>query len=136
MSEVDEYRCFVGRLSWSTTDGSLKEAFQKFGHLTKAKIVLDKFSSRSRGFGFVTFDAEDALQLPELFIQKMSEVDEYRCFVGRLSWSTTDGSLKEAFQKFGHLTKAKIVLDKFSSRSRGFGFVTFDAEDALQLPEL
>ncbi|KAG6495781.1 hypothetical protein ZIOFF_043609 [Zingiber officinale] len=68
--------------------------------------------------------------------EKMSEVDEYRCFVGSLSWSTTDGSLKEAFQKFGHLTKAKIVLDKFSSRSRGFGFVTFDAEDPLQFPEL
>ncbi|XP_074563578.1 glycine-rich RNA-binding protein RZ1A-like [Curcuma longa] len=62
MSEVEEYRCFVGSLSWSTTDGSLKEAFQKFGHLTEAKIVLDKFSGRSRGFGFVTFDAEDAME--------------------------------------------------------------------------
>ncbi|KAG6523857.1 hypothetical protein ZIOFF_013744 [Zingiber officinale] len=61
MSEVEEYRCFVGSLSWSTTDGSLKEAFQEFGHLTKAKIVLDKFSGRSHGFGFVTFDAEDVI---------------------------------------------------------------------------
>ncbi|KAG6523853.1 hypothetical protein ZIOFF_013740 [Zingiber officinale] len=61
MSKVEDYRCFVGSLSWSTTDGSLKEAFQKFGHLTKAKIVLDKFSGRSHGFGFVTFDAEDVI---------------------------------------------------------------------------
>lgn len=43
-------------------------------------------------------------------VEKMSEVEEYRCFVGSLSWSTTDGSLKEAFQKFGHLTEAKVGI--------------------------
>ncbi|XP_074589043.1 glycine-rich RNA-binding protein RZ1A-like [Curcuma longa] len=62
MSEADEYRCFVGSLSWSTTDGDLKDAFKKFGHLTEAKIVLDKFSGRSRGFGFVTFDDKASME--------------------------------------------------------------------------
>ncbi|WOL03516.1 glycine-rich RNA-binding protein RZ1A-like [Canna indica] len=62
MSESEEYRCFIGSLSWTTTDGVLKDAFQKFGHLTEAKVVLDKFSGRSRGFGFVTFDDKDAME--------------------------------------------------------------------------
>ncbi|CAD6215335.1 unnamed protein product [Miscanthus lutarioriparius] len=62
MADVDEYRCFIGNLSWSTTDESLKDAFRKFGNLTEAKVVLDKFSGRSRGFGFVTFDEKQAME--------------------------------------------------------------------------
>ncbi|KAK3148832.1 hypothetical protein QOZ80_3AG0209270 [Eleusine coracana subsp. coracana] len=62
MSEVEEYRCFIGNLSWSTTDESLRDAFEKFGNLTEAKVVLDKFSGRSRGFGFVTFDEKKAME--------------------------------------------------------------------------
>jgi heterogeneous nuclear ribonucleoprotein G len=39
MADVDEYRCFIGNLSWSTTDESLKDAFSKFGNLTEAKVT-------------------------------------------------------------------------------------------------
>ncbi|MGV7468094.1 hypothetical protein PJI21_29370, partial [Mycobacterium kansasii] len=60
MSEDIEYRCFVGGLSWSTSDRVLKEAFEKFGNLVEAKVVVDKESGRSRGFGFVTFDDRQA----------------------------------------------------------------------------
>ncbi|CAM0910719.1 unnamed protein product [Alopecurus aequalis] len=62
MSEADDYRCFVGSLSWSTTDVDLKDAFAKFGRVTETKVVLDKFSGRSRGFGFVTFDDKKSME--------------------------------------------------------------------------
>ncbi|XP_050234161.1 glycine-rich RNA-binding protein RZ1A [Mercurialis annua] len=62
MSEEVEYRCFIGGLSWSTSDRGLKDAFEKFGHLLEAKVVVDKFSGRSRGFGFVTFDEKKAME--------------------------------------------------------------------------
>lgn len=61
MSEELEYRCFVGGLSWSTSDRGLKDAFEKFGHLLEAKVAVDKYSGRSRGFGFVTFDEKAAM---------------------------------------------------------------------------
>lgn len=38
MSDVDEYRCFIGGLAWSTSDRKLKDAFEKFGKLTEAKV--------------------------------------------------------------------------------------------------
>lgn len=38
MSEEVEYRCFIGGLSWNTSDRGLKEAFEKFGHLLEAKV--------------------------------------------------------------------------------------------------
>ncbi|KAK1609992.1 hypothetical protein QYE76_033665 [Lolium multiflorum] len=62
MSDADDYRCFVGSLSWNTTDVDLKDAFGKFGRVTETKVVLDKFSGRSRGFGFVTFDDKKSME--------------------------------------------------------------------------
>ncbi|XP_059648101.1 glycine-rich RNA-binding protein RZ1A-like [Cornus florida] len=62
MSEDLEYRCFIGGLSWSTSDRALRGAFEKYGHLLEAKVVVDKVSGRSRGFGFVTFDQKDAME--------------------------------------------------------------------------
>lgn len=40
MSESVEYRCFIGGLSWSTSDRALKNAFEKFGNLTEAKVII------------------------------------------------------------------------------------------------
>ncbi|GAU43068.1 hypothetical protein TSUD_194220 [Trifolium subterraneum] len=62
MSDADEFRCFIGGLAWSTSDRKLKDAFEKYGKLLEAKVVVDKFSRRSRGFGFVTFDDKEAME--------------------------------------------------------------------------
>jgi|TARA_B100000927_G_scaffold158233_1_gene127475 RNA recognition motif-containing protein len=44
---------YVGNIAWSVTDDQLEELFAQFGTVTSAKIIVDKFSKRSRGFGFV-----------------------------------------------------------------------------------
>jgi RNA recognition motif-containing protein len=51
-------KLFVGGLSWDTTDDGLRQAFQSHGEITEAKVITDRETGRSRGFGFVTF-AED-----------------------------------------------------------------------------
>ena len=53
-------KLFVGGLSWDTTDASLGQAFETFGEVTEAKVITDRESGRSRGFGFVTFVDDDA----------------------------------------------------------------------------
>jgi len=50
-------KLFVGGLSWNTDEGALKAAFEPFGVVTEAKVITDRDSGRSRGFGFVTMDA-------------------------------------------------------------------------------
>ena len=58
-------KLFVGGLSWGTDDHGLREAFERFGTVTEAKVITDRDSGRSRGFGFVTFssdaEAEEAM---------------------------------------------------------------------------
>jgi cold-inducible RNA-binding protein len=53
-------KLFVGGLSWNTTDDGLRQAFERFGDIAEAKVITDRESGRSRGFGFVTFSADDA----------------------------------------------------------------------------
>ena len=59
-------KLFVGGLSWNTTDEGLKEAFSRFGVVVEAKVVTDRETGRSRGFGFVSYseatDGEAARQ--------------------------------------------------------------------------
>ena len=44
---------YVGNLSWELTEDDMRGEFEKFGEVTSAAIIKDKFSGRSRGFGFV-----------------------------------------------------------------------------------
>jgi cold-inducible RNA-binding protein len=53
-------RLFCGGLAWGTTTEDLREAFAPFGEVADAKVVTDRETGRSRGFGFVTFTTEEA----------------------------------------------------------------------------
>jgi RNA recognition motif-containing protein len=54
-------KLFVGSLPWSVDDQKLKETFEPHGNVVSAKVVTDRSSGRSRGFGFVEMEsAEDA----------------------------------------------------------------------------
>ena len=52
-------KLFVGGLAWATTDDGLREAFSSFGNVIEAKVICDRQTGRSRGFGFVTFENEE-----------------------------------------------------------------------------
>ncbi|CAI0377456.1 unnamed protein product [Linum tenue] len=63
MASADlEYRCFVGGLAWATTDEALQEAFSHFGEIVESKVINDRETGRSRGFGFVTFRDQQAMK--------------------------------------------------------------------------
>jgi len=55
-------KLFVGGLSWDTNDEGLREAFERFGDVVEAKVITDRETGRSRGFGFVTFSDGNAAQ--------------------------------------------------------------------------
>jgi RNA recognition motif-containing protein len=51
---------YVGNLSWTMTDDDLSNLFTQYGSVTSAKILKDKMNGRSKGFGFVEMDDEEA----------------------------------------------------------------------------
>ena len=55
------FKIFVGNLSWNATEEALQQLFEEFGAVVSVRIVTDPYTGRSRGFGFVEMEAEDAL---------------------------------------------------------------------------
>ncbi len=51
-------KLFVGSLPWAVNDEALKEAFTQYGNVVSAKVVTDRQTGRSRGFGFVEMESD------------------------------------------------------------------------------
>ena len=52
-------KLYVGSLSYDTTEDGLKDFFAQAGTVSSASVIIDKFSGRSKGFGFVEMSNED-----------------------------------------------------------------------------
>ncbi|MGD9140795.1 MAG: RNA-binding protein [bacterium] len=50
---------YVGNLSWEVTEEDLKEAFEAHGQVASANLITDKYTGKSRGFGFVEMPVEE-----------------------------------------------------------------------------
>ena len=51
---------YVSNLSFNIQDGDLKEFFTPYGEVTSAKVIMDKFTGKSKGFGFVEMSDDEA----------------------------------------------------------------------------
>jgi len=63
---------YVGNLSYKVKESELKQVFEEYGEVSTAKIISDKYTGRSKGFGFVVMDnSEDA----EKAIKKLNGIE-------------------------------------------------------------
>ena len=53
-------KIYVGNLPFGVDSDKLKELFSEFGEVTEATVISDRFSGRSKGFGFVTFGDDES----------------------------------------------------------------------------
>jgi RNA recognition motif-containing protein len=53
---------FVAKLNYSTTEETLRETFEAFGEVSSAKIIMDRDSKKSKGFGFVEMENDEEAQ--------------------------------------------------------------------------
>jgi len=65
-------KIYVGNLPFSVDNEKLKELFSSYGEIEEATIISDKFSGRSKGFGFVTFKNDESAKKA---ISEMNEKD-------------------------------------------------------------
>ena len=54
--KINKMRLFVGNLPWSIGDDELRDLFSEFGEVTDSKVINDRETGRSRGFGFIEID--------------------------------------------------------------------------------
>ena len=53
---------YLGNIAWSMTEDTVEALFAEFGTVSSVKIITDKYSGRSKGFGFVEMDDDAAAQ--------------------------------------------------------------------------
>lgn len=63
-------KLYIGNLSYSTTEDSLRNAFSQAGEVVSAMVITDKITGRSRGFGFVEVNDEDVDKAIEMWNEK------------------------------------------------------------------
>ncbi|XP_022736424.1 glycine-rich RNA-binding protein 2, mitochondrial-like [Durio zibethinus] len=99
---------------------------------------LSKFGNILRQTTSMQINVQLSASRPGLFqvFRCMSTSPSSNLFVGGISHQTDDQSLKEAFSKYGEVIEARVIVNRETGRSRGFGFVTYtsteDASSAVQ----
>ncbi|XWS09716.1 hypothetical protein CRYUN_Cryun39dG0013100 [Craigia yunnanensis] len=159
--ESDLGKLFIGGISWDTDEERLKEYFRKYGEVVEAMIMRDRVTGRARGFGFVVFAdpaiAERVIMDKHMIDGRMVEAkkavprdDQHilnrnmsgitgsptpgrtkKIFVGGLASTVTEGDFKNYFDQFGTITDVVVMYDHNTQRPRGFGFITYDSEEAV-----
>ncbi|KAK0363459.1 hypothetical protein LTR91_020040 [Friedmanniomyces endolithicus] len=136
---------FIGGLNWETTDESLKQYFSQFGDVVECTVMRDGATGRSRGFGFLTFrdpkvvntvmvkehTLDGKLIDPKRAIPRDEQERTAKIFVGGVSQDASQDDFANFFRNFGNVLDATLMMDKETGRPRGFGFVTFDSEAAV-----
>ncbi|KAL4457731.1 hypothetical protein ABPG75_012596 [Micractinium tetrahymenae] len=153
-----EGKVFIGGLSWETTDQKLRQYFENYGTVQEAFVSYDKHTGRPRGFGFVVFadpiiadkvisvqhtidrrevEAKRALPKEESPVSKDQQAAASgqrtkKIFVGGLPASVDEDTFRRYFEEFGQVDDAVVMFDHENKRPRGFGFITFAEEEAVE----
>ncbi|KAL3521841.1 hypothetical protein ACH5RR_014675 [Cinchona calisaya] len=159
--EMESGKLFIGGISWDTNEDRLREYFQGFGEVVEAVIMKDRNTGRARGFGFVVFadpyiaervvrekhiidgrTVEAKKAVPRDDQQNLSRSNgsiqgspgparTKKIFVGGLASTVNESDFKKYFEQFGTITDVVVMYDHNTKRPRGFGFITYNSEEAV-----
>ncbi|KAL1568323.1 28 kDa ribonucleoprotein, chloroplastic-like [Salvia divinorum] len=146
----EEAKLYVGNLPYDVDYMSLAQLFEEAGTVEVSQIIVNRDTEQSRGFGFVTMSSvEEAEKAVEMFnrfvlngrlliVSKAAKrgsnpparvfTPRNRIYVGNLPWSVGDERLQQVFSEYGTTVSARVLTDRLSGRSRGFGYVVMSSE--------
>ncbi|GFY83112.1 RNA-binding (RRM/RBD/RNP motifs) family protein [Actinidia rufa] len=143
-------KIFIGGLARETTSAQFLKHFTRYGEITDSVIMKDRATGQPRGFGFVTYAdpsvVDKVIEDTHVINGKQVEIKRTiprgahgskdfktkKIFVGGIPTTVGEADeFKGFFSKFGEVKDHQIMRDHSSSRSRGFGFITFDTEQSV-----
>lgn len=142
-------KIFIGGLAKDTTLDTFVKYFGKYGEITDSVIMKDRLTGRPRGFGFITYADPSVVdtvivethvingkqvEIKRTIPKGSAESKDFRTkkiFVGGIPTSVTEDEFKNFFSKHGKVVEHEIIRDHVTKRSRGFGFIVFDNEQAV-----
>ncbi|KAF2343448.1 RNA recognition motif domain, partial [Trinorchestia longiramus] len=149
----EQGKMFVGGLSWESTQDTLQRYFGQYGEVIDCVVMKNSETGRSRGFGFVTFADPSKVDLVlksgpheldgrtidpkacnprSMQKQKRNGGNWPKVFLGGLPSNLTETDLRNFFSRFGAVMEVVIKFDQEKKKSRGFGFLSFESDDAVE----
>jgi len=154
MKKVMTKKLYVGNLADHTTTQDLTGLFAQVGPVVSVRLITDRDTGRSKGFGFVEMESEAAaraitqlhhtalhgrpLSVTEARPQGSTEgrPSPSRLFVSNLPYETTAAELKDFFSSIGPVSFLSLPVERESGKPRGFAFVEFaepaQAQEAIR----
>lgn len=151
-TKVQFNKIFVGGLSWETNATSLRNYFSQFDEVEDVIIMSDHKTGQPRGFGFVTMantsavntiiSMQHVIDKKEVDVKKavpkeakslLTKSESNKIFVGGLPNDLKEKDLSQHFCKYGNIIDVIIMVDRNTNRSRGFGFVTFEKDEIVNM---
>ncbi|CAL0298947.1 unnamed protein product [Lupinus luteus] len=142
-------KIFIGGLARETTIAQFIKHFGKYGEITDSVIMKDRKTGQPRGFGFITYAdpsvVDKVIEDTHVINGKQVEIKRTiprgaggskdfrtkKIFVGGIPSTVTEDEFRDFFTRYGEVRDHQIMRDHSTNRSRGFGFITFDAEEAV-----
>ncbi|KAH7863724.1 hypothetical protein Vadar_021236 [Vaccinium darrowii] len=145
-------RLYVGNIPRSLSNDELRRIVEEHGAVEHAEVMYDKYTKKSRRFGFVTMktveDANAAVEklngtqiegreikvnVTEKPLLRAQFIDSpHKVYVGNLAKTVTAQMLKDFFADKGKVLSAKLSEAPGTSKSRRFGFVSFSSEEDVE----
>ncbi|XP_049590803.1 ELAV-like protein 2 isoform X5 [Syngnathus scovelli] len=150
--EDSKTNLIVNYLPQNMAQDELKSLFGSIGEIESCKLVRDKITGQSLGYGFVNYvepkDAEKAINtLNGLRLQtktikvsyarpSSASIRDANLYVSGLPKTMTQAELEQLFSQYGRIITSRILVDQVTGLSRGVGFIRFDrrveAEEAIK----
>lgn len=142
-------KLIINYLPQSMSDNEFRVLFQQIGPLESYRIVRDKATNYSYGYGFIDYERPEdaAIAISKLNHHKIANKTlrvayskpqgtsrNINLYISGLGPHTDEGNLRELFEKYGELIQVKVIRE--NGASKGFGFVLFkeksNAEAAIR----
>lgn len=144
---------YVGNLAQQANEAELEALFAHLGKPTQVKILRDKLTGSSSGFGFVTFPERSKAELAiaslngqmawgrplklhwaqqrggPVVAPSSPEAQLFDVFVGDLARDVDEQTLQNVFNQAGEVARVSVMWDYPSGRNKGYGFVSFKSQE-------
>ncbi|KAM2366667.1 hypothetical protein TB2_005077 [Malus domestica] len=150
-ASADEVRTlWIGDLQYWMEENYLYNIFLHTGEVVSVKVIRNKQTCQSEGYGFIEFNSRAAaervlqafngtpmpngaqnfrLNWASTGEKRSDDTPDYTIFVGDLAADVTDYVLQETFRaRYPSCKSAKVVIDRLTGRTKGYGFVKFGDE--------
>jgi len=129
----------VNYVPTTLTEEEFRGVFEQYGELESAKLMVDKMTKQSLGYGFVKYTTPEnahkainelngkTLQTKTLKVAYAKPPIQYKnLYVSQMDPSITKEDLDALFSPYGKIVESRILLDKTTQTSKGVGFVHYE----------